>query len=470
MDVEQCPTSTAISMIRGALDALTGVDRGGLSAEARLGLVESARREHDRLGALVGVLLAEADAVGASLVARGTPTTSWLGLSGATSAKEAAALVFTARDLASCEQVREAALAGQVQVGQARGIVKALDTLPVTLTAEQRREAERRLIGQARTHNAHSLALLGPEVLAVVAPELAPTPDDHLAALDVQYRRAHARRSLSFTPDGDGSILFRGCLPHSAAAPFVKLIDAYVESDRRASRDHTKDRDVGCDHADGHAERSNLAERDATGRSDRLAGYRTPDQRRADALLALVAAHQRARRAPRVAGDRPRIVVNMREADLRERAEQAGLLASGGQISAGELRRVCCDADRTPVVLGTASELRDVGRTTRLVTPALRRALSVRDRGCVFPHCDAADERCDAHHVQPWWDGGTTSLGNLVLACPYHHSLIEPARFWTGIPPDQWQIRFNTHGLPEVIPPARLDPTRTPLPTKARAR
>ena len=82
MDVGGCPTSSAISRIRGALDALAGVDRGGLSAEARLGLVESARREHDRLGALVGVLLAEADAVGASLVARGTPTTSWLGCRG----------------------------------------------------------------------------------------------------------------------------------------------------------------------------------------------------------------------------------------------------------------------------------------------------------------------------------------------------------------------------------------------------
>ena len=361
MDVGGCPTSSAISRIRGALDALAGVDRGGLSAEARLGLVESARREHDRLGALVGVLLAEADAVGASLVARGTPTTSWLGLSGATSAKEAAALVFTARDLTSSEQVRDAALAGRVQVGQARGIVTALTTLPVTLTASQRHAAERWLIGHARTHHAHSLAQLGPEVLAVVAPDLAPTPDDQLAQLDAQYRRAHARRALSFTPDGDGSIRFRGSLPSGAAAPLVKLIDAYVESDRRSSRDRVQDR-------------------------DRLAEHPTPDQRRADALLALVAAHQRARRAPRVAGDRPRIVVTMREADLRHRAEQAGLLTTGEQISAGELRRLCCDADLTPIVLGTESELLDVGRTTRLVTPALRRALTARDGGCVFPH------------------------------------------------------------------------------------
>ena len=360
MDVGGCPTSSAISMIRGALDALAGVDRGGLSAEARLGLVESARREHDRLGALVGVLLAEADAVGASLVARGTPTTSWLGLSGATSAKEAAALVFTARDLTSSEQVRDAALAGQVQVGQARGIVTALTTLPAMLTASQRHAAERWLIGHARTHHAHSLAQLGPEVLAVVAPELAPTPDDQLGLLDAQYRRAHARRALSFTPEGDGSIRFRGSLPSGAAAPLVKLIDAYVESDRRTRRDHTANR-AGDEH-------------------------RTPDQRRADALLVLVAAHQRARRAPRVAGDRPRIVVTLREADLRHRAEQAGLLTTGEQISAGELRRLCCDADLTPIVLGTESELLDVGRTTRLVTPALRRALSARDGGCVFPH------------------------------------------------------------------------------------
>lgn len=65
------------------------------------------------------------------------------------------------------------------------------------------------------------------------------------------------------------------------------------------------------------------------------------------------------------------------------------------------MRRLCCDADLMPVVLGAASEILDVGRTQRLVTPAIRKALSLRDGGCVFPNCTAPDASCEAHHLQP---------------------------------------------------------------------
>lgn len=153
----------------------------------------------------------------------------------------------------------------------------------------------------------------------------------------------------------------------------------------------------------------------------------------------------------------------MREADLRGRAEQAGLLDPDTAIAAGDLRRLCCDADLTPVVLGTASDLLDVGRTARLVTPTLRRALSLRDGGCTFPGCEAPDTRCDAHHITPWWAGGATTLGNLVLLCAHHHGVVEPPRFWSGAPPDRWQVRIGTGGTPEFLPPARHDAHQTPL-------
>lgn len=166
--------------------------------------------------------------------------------------------------------------------------------------------------------------------------------------------------------------------------------------------------------------------------------------------------------APRAAGDRARVVVVMRETDLRERAEQAGVLESGASIAPGDLRRMCCDADLTPVVLGTASEVFDVGRTHRLVTPAIRRALAYRDDGCAFPGCSADDLCCDAHHIVPWWAGGATSLANLVLLCPHHHGLVEPPRFWSDAPPDRWQVRIDEEGFPEFIPPRRLDPARRP--------
>jgi hypothetical protein len=98
----------------------------------------------------------------------------------------------------------------------------------------------------------------------------------------------------------------------------------------------------------------------------------------------------------------------------------------------------------------------DVGRAERLVTDEVRAALIARDRGCVFPGCDAPPSRCEAHHIIPWWAGGVTALHNLVLLCHSHHPIIEPARHALR---DQWQVRIATDGLPEFTPPTRLDPT-----------
>jgi hypothetical protein len=326
-------------------------------------------------------------------------------------------------------------LAGRIGVPQARTISKVMAQLPERVSPTQQRAAEALLLGHAEVSTPEELAALAPAVVEQVCPELAEDREGEQARLEARAKRARMRRGLSFHRDGDGSVLLRGSLPEVEAAPFIKLIDAYVESDRRAGRE----------------------------RFDPLAESRTADQRRADALLVLVAAHQRSRRAPGVAGDRPRVVVTMREQDLRERAEQAGVLEAGERIGAGDLRRLCCDADLMPVVLGGESEILDVGQTKRLVTPGIRKALAVRDAGCAFPGCDVSEVRCDAHHILPWWSGGPTTLENLVLLCPHHHQLVEPARFWSGARPDRWQIRLGDDGVPEVIPPRRVDPHQKPL-------
>ncbi len=178
----------------------------------------------------------------------------------------------------------------------------------------------------------------------------------------------------------------------------------------------------------------------------------TPQQRRADALVKMTQDH---RGAPQVAGGRPRIVVTMSESHLRARAEQAGVPSLDAKVTAGELRRLCCDADLMPVVLGMQSEILDVGQTQRLVTPAIRKALSIRDRGCVFPKCGATDAECEAHHVVPWWDGGPTALGNMALLCPHHHAVIEPDRFFSGRERDQWNISFDPRTKKPIVQPPR---------------
>ena len=122
-------------------------------------------------------------------------------------------------------------------------------------------------------------------------------------------------------------------------------------------------------------------------------------------------------------------------------------------------------ADLLPAVLGGASEVLDVGRAQRLVTPAIRAALALRDGGCVFPGCEKPPHACHAHHVIPWWQGGTTAQTNLALLCPHHHGLIEPARDGPAPPEPQlnrWELRIGDDGLPEIIPPRLVDHARRP--------
>ena len=95
---------------------------------------------------------------------------------------------------------------------------------------------------------------------------------------------------------------------------------------------------------------------------------------------------------------------------------QSALDEAGGiHVSAETARRVACDAATVTMRHGPAGEVLDVGRRTRTISPALRRALAARDQHCRFPGCAAT--RCDAHHVEHWAQGGATALDNLVLLC-----------------------------------------------------
>jgi len=67
------------------------------------------------------------------------------------------------------------------------------------------------------------------------------------------------------------------------------------------------------------------------------------------------------------------------------------------------------------------SEILDVGRAQRTVTPAQWKALVVRDGHCQHPHCTQPPSRCEAHHTHYWEHNGPTNLENLKLYCWFHH-------------------------------------------------
>jgi len=122
------------------------------------------------------------------------------------------------------------------------------------------------------------------------------------------------------------------------------------------------------------------------------------------------------------------------------------------RISAATARRLAAQAEIIPVVLGSPSEPLDQGRAVRLFTEAQRRALAVRDGGCVWPGCNAPPGWCEVAHIVAWMLGGMTDLANGVLLCPFHHRRFDH---------DGWEMRW-IDGVLYLIPPAWVDPTRAP--------
>lgn len=152
---------------------------------------------------------------------------------------------------------------------------------------------------------------------------------------------------------------------------------------------------------------------------------RTPAARRAEALLTVIG------RGVSSPGQAPKTAKTTLVVTLSLETLTGQLLGTPGAptpchscgTAPATVRRLACEADLIPAVLGTDSEVLDLGRTRRLVPPALRLAAWLRDASCTWPGCTVPAQWCDAHHATPWWRGGSTSLANTALLCGRHHTL-----------------------------------------------
>ena len=131
-------------------------------------------------------------------------------------------------------------------------------------------------------------------------------------------------------------------------------------------------------------------------------------------------------------GEKPHITVTVDYRILSRELERLPEI-DGVAIDPETLRRLTCDAGIIPMVLGSGSEVLDVGRKTRTIPAAIRRALEQRDGGCTWKGCTAPASWTDAHHIVHWADGGDTSLHNLVLLCRRHHTATHEGKS----PPDR---------------------------------
>lgn len=141
--------------------------------------------------------------------------------------------------------------------------------------------------------------------------------------------------------------------------------------------------------------------------------------------------------APTSGGEKPHITVTIGYDQLQPRhdVDAAPSLPDidGSPVNPETIRRLACDAGVVRIVTDGASQPLDVGRRVRTVTPAIRRALDLRDGGCRWSGCDAPAGWTDAHHLVHWADGGETSLVNLVLLCRKHHTTVHDGNT-TGLP------------------------------------
>ncbi|MDD9945407.1 MAG: DUF222 domain-containing protein [Myxococcales bacterium] len=260
-------------------------------------------------------------------------------------------------------------------------------------------------------------------------------------------KEQHAERELRCWYDDDGALVIRGRLAPEQGALFLKALEAAGDS----LRDEAYAEEAG-----------------------RAADAPPPDHatRQADALLRIAETALAHEPTAMPAGERYQVVVHVDADTLPENGPGLRCHVEGGpRVSAETSRRLSCDCSKVVVHAHLDGEILDIGRKSRQIPPAIRRALRLRDHGCRFPGCTER-RYVDGHHIIHWSDGGPTSLQNLVLLCRYHHRLVHEGGF--SVTRDHERIRFHTpdggqlppapqHRAPEGIGASELERTHQQL-------
>jgi hypothetical protein len=150
---------------------------------------------------------------------------------------------------------------------------------------------------------------------------------------------------------------------------------------------------------------------------------RTPRHRRHDALEELARCHLDHENTTQVGGEKPHVTVLTDLDAMKGVAGGTHETMNGDVLDVESIRMLACDASVARIVLGPDSEILDVGRKTRVWSPAQRRAIAARDRHCTAPGCERPPIWCDIHHEDHWADGGSTSVEKGKLLCRFHHTL-----------------------------------------------
>ncbi len=323
---------------------------------------------------------------------------------------------------------------GTVSWRHAQVIEQTLRLVPV----ERRAEAEIALVEHAESLDPGQLRRAGDRLVYCF---------DRDRADEAAIRKLD-RRGLSVAETMDGMVSVNGLLDPVTGALLMTALDAKLRPT------------IGDGAGDGHGHGESPSA-PPTGAADATGGairdeVRTWSQRRADALAEICQEWLQDTSQATVGGVRPHLSVIVDHATL---ASQRGLNEAGdahvsgvepaqlawvGPITATESQLIGCDSTVSRIVTDGASQVLDVGRATRTIPPALRRAVAARDRSCVGPGCHRPPEHCDVHHIIFWEHGGDTSLQNTVLLCRRHHRMVHLK---------QWRVVIEPDGTRTLVPP-----------------
>ncbi len=239
----------------------------------------------------------------------------------------------------------------------------------------------------------------------------------HVETLVRKYRRlqtqrevdtanaVHIRRELTYYWDEDGALVFHGRLSAEQGAMILKALEMQMARQFQALREA---QDVSAETSETSATPEEPEPRSPVG------------ARRADALAEIAETYMNSEPVANSTADRYQVIVHV--------SEEATCIDDGPHVSAETSRRIGCDCNVIRVKDDENGEPLSIGRRSRLIPPAIRRALRFRDDGCRFPGC-SHKQFVDAHHIEHWSEGGETCLDNLVQLCRQHHRLVHEGGF-----------------------------------------
>ena len=356
--------------VREAVDAAAAVDRSGWSGAARSDDLVDLLAARERLDAVILAVVGAWDGEQAWALDGALSPVAWLAHRCAVTRQDASKLVRTARHVAKHDKTAKALDGGDITAAH----------VEIAAQAAKHREEH---------YPEHE------DVILAAARELSPS--------GFREVMAHWRACCDAVAD------------HEDAR--TQIEDNYLDINRTFSR-------VG--HLDGRLDPVStkalidvLDEMEPPDPLDGPTPPRTLAQRRAAALIRLVTGDTPPPVSTDVIMDGDTLA-GRQPSDLMDHCCE---LAGYGPISPALARTLACDAAIGRILMKGRSEVIDLGRRTRLVTPALRRALGIRDGGCVEPGCTAPAHWCDGHHIIHWTAHGPTDMANLELRCRRHHLL-----------------------------------------------